>query len=89
MKTADIPVPAPRVTANDVPRQAMYMRRDAASQYLAGVWGIQRKPATLAKLACVGGGPSFVKAGRFPLYRPADLDAWARDLIGDTADVVR
>jgi hypothetical protein len=31
---------------------------------------------TLAKLACVGGGPEFRKWGRVPLYEIAALDAW-------------
>ena len=32
---------------------------------------------TLAKLAVVGGGPAYRKAGKFPLYEPDDLDEWA------------
>jgi hypothetical protein len=36
----------------------------------------------LAKLACVGGGPLFYKMGKWPLYDPADLDAWARERLG-------
>jgi len=35
-------------------------------------------PATLAKLACIGGGPNFESFGRKPLYREADLLAWAK-----------
>jgi len=46
-------------------------------------WGIERAPGTLAKLAVVGGGPRFRKAGRVPLYAPVDLDAWARELLGE------
>ena len=38
---------------------------------------IQRKPATLAKLAVLGGGPIFRRAGRMPLYSAADLDEFA------------
>ncbi len=30
----------------------------------------------------IGGGPVFRKAGRTPLYTPADLDAWAEARIG-------
>lgn len=32
------------------------LRRSAASEYLKEKWGIERKPTTLAKLACIGGG---------------------------------
>jgi hypothetical protein len=67
-------------------KMARYMRRDAASRYLLVEWGIQRASTTLAKLACIGGGPRFVKANRIPLYRPEDLDAWARELIGESAE---
>ncbi len=58
------------------------LRRPGASRYLLEAWGLQRAPATLAKLAVTGGGPSFHKAGRWPLYDPDQLDAWARGLIG-------
>jgi hypothetical protein len=33
-------------------------------------------------LAVVGGGPIYRKAGRTPIYAPADLDAWAQARIG-------
>jgi hypothetical protein len=49
-------------------------RKDAA-QYLTER-GFKTAPATLAKLACLGGGPSFRSFGRKPLYREADLLAW-------------
>jgi hypothetical protein len=39
-------------------------------------------PKTLAKLAVIGGGPPFRKAGRVPLYSPASADAWAASKIG-------
>jgi hypothetical protein len=58
-------------------------RRRAASGYLRHKWGIERAPGTLAKLAVVGGGPRFRKAGRIPLYAPTDLDAWAQELLGE------
>jgi hypothetical protein len=35
--------------------------------------GYRTAPATLAKLACIGGGPTFESFGRKPLYRGADL----------------
>jgi hypothetical protein len=39
--------------------------------------GYRTAPATLAKLACIGGGPTFRSFGRRPLYDEADLMAWA------------
>jgi hypothetical protein len=57
------------------------LRRNEASDYLREIWGISRKPATLAKLACVGGGPRFVRANRQVLYAPADLNIWAESIL--------
>ena len=54
------------------------LRRAEASRYLQATHGVVRAPSTLAKLACLGGGPLFVKFGHVPLYDPADLDAWVR-----------
>ena len=57
------------------------LRRAEASVYLKEKWGIPRAPATLAKLACVGGGPRFESANRVTLYREAELDAWAQSIL--------
>jgi len=51
-------------------------RRQAAAFLTAR--GYRTAAATLAKLACIGGGPLFESFGRKPLYREADLLAWAR-----------
>jgi hypothetical protein len=51
-------------------------RKDAA-QFLTDL-GYKTAPATLAKLACLGGGPPFSSFGRRPLYREADLLGWAQ-----------
>ena len=59
-----------------------YQSRKAASAYLFEAWGLKRSPNYLAKLAVIGGGPPFRKAGRAPLYTTDDLDAWAVSLIG-------
>jgi hypothetical protein len=68
-----------------------YLRRKAAAQYLIDHWGVPRTANTLAKLALIGGGPIFRKAGRIPLYAPADLDQYAEDQLGkpmrSTSDV--
>ena len=50
--------------------------RKEAAQFLTER-GYRTAPATLAKLACIGGGPAFVSFGRKPLYREVDLLAWA------------
>ena len=59
-----------------------YLRRIEAAEYVAATWGFPCSPKTLAKLAVIGGGPAFRKAGRIPLYAEADLDAWARTKLG-------
>lgn len=59
-----------------------YVSRKAASAYLQATWGLRRSPNYLAKLAVIGGGPPFHKAGRDPLYAPGDLDSWATTIIG-------
>ena len=57
------------------------LRRSEACNYLYEKYGIQRKPQTLAKLAVTGGGPSYVKANRVPLYPPQSLDTWAASIM--------
>jgi hypothetical protein len=52
------------------------LSRKEAAQFLTDR-GYRTAPATLAKLACVGGGPTFESFGRRPLYREVDLLAWA------------
>lgn len=54
-----------------------YLRRDKAAEYLQENYGAYTA-LTLAKLACVGGGPKFRKMGRYPVYTREDLDDWAR-----------
>ena len=51
--------------------------RKHAAQFLTER-GYRTAPATLAKLACIGGGPAFESFGRRPLYRESDLLAWAQ-----------
>lgn len=58
------------------------LRRWEASEYLMLVHGYQIAPATLAKLASIGGGPAFHKANRTPLYPKDELDRWAEERMG-------
>jgi hypothetical protein len=52
------------------------MDRRQAADFLTAR-GYRTAPATLAKLASIGGGPTFESFGRKPLYRATDLLAWA------------
>src|SRR5215471_21111784 len=63
-------------------RTQRLLRRKAASDYLREIHGLERAPSTLAKLAVIGGGPVFRRAGRVPLYSPEDLDEWATSKLG-------
>jgi hypothetical protein len=60
---------------------AQYLRRKAAGEYLKTKFGFGSEK-TLAKLATLGGGPAFHKAGPAALYEPASLDDWALAKIG-------
>ena len=53
------------------------LRRREASAYLDEVHGLQEAPTTLAKKACLGGGPVFESFGRVPYYRTESLDSYA------------
>lgn len=57
--------------------QPEFYRRREAAQYIRDRYNFPCAPAWLAKLAVVGGGPVFRKAGRFPLYDRNSLDEWA------------
>ena len=71
--------PTPRsINAPDEPR---FMRRRLAGQYLKANYGFG-SPNWLGKLATVGGGPKFHKAGAAALYKKSDLDEWALGRIG-------
>lgn len=59
-----------------------FLRRAEAALYVTGRYGFPCSRQWLAKLAVVGGGPVFRKAGRYPIYMPEDLDRWAQGRIG-------
>ena len=61
---------------------SMKLRRAEAARYIRDAHGIPCSPATLAKYACIGSGPAFRKAGKFPIYSRDDLDAWAEQRLG-------
>lgn len=60
---------------------AQFLRRRAAGEYLKQKYGFGSEK-TLAKLACLGGGPEFRKAANAALYEPQKLDEWAQSKIG-------
>lgn len=64
------------------PATARYLTRAAAAHYVRATYGFPCSRQWLAKLAVVGGGPVYRKAGRTPLYAPSDLDEWATTRIG-------
>jgi hypothetical protein len=68
-----------------------YLSRNEAAQYIRTRYGFPCSRQWLAKLAVLGGGPIFRKAGRNPICAPADLDDWAMSRIGQpqrsTSDV--
>lgn len=70
--------------------QRTYLRRSEAAAYLQERYGAYTTE-TLAKLACVGGGPRFRKLGPYPVYTPEDLDAWAASrmtrTVGSTSEL--
>lgn len=68
-----------------------YLSRTEAAQYIQSRYGFPCSRQWLAKLAVLGGGPIFRKAGRNPIYAPVELDDWAMARIGEpqrsTSDV--
>jgi hypothetical protein len=69
--------PAQRGSWRSIVNAPRYRRRADAARYVRETWGMPCSQAWLAKLAVVGGGPIFRKAGRFPIYLDSDLDIWA------------
>ena len=61
---------------NPRPQTAGLMDRAQAAEFLTS-HGYRTARATLAKLACLGGGPAFRSYGSRPLYSASDLIAWA------------
>ena len=59
------------------------MRRADAARYIRETYGIPCVATTLAKYACIGNGPRYRKAGKFPIYSRDDLDAWANQRLGE------
>lgn len=54
------------------------MRRAEAAAYISETFGVSCCVSTLAKLAVIGGGPTYRKFGRYPLYAPSACRAWVQ-----------
>jgi hypothetical protein len=63
-------------------RDRQFLRRADAAVYVTERYGFPCSRQWLAKLAVEGGGPKFRKAGRYPIYEPAELNRWAEARIG-------
>lgn len=68
-----------------------FLRRADAALHVRETWGVPCSAKWLAKLAVIGGGPVYRKAGRTPIYAISDLDLWAEARISaprrSTSDV--
>jgi hypothetical protein len=58
-----------------------FLRRNDAGEYLRKHHG-RGSGRTLAKLASVGGGPEYQRAGRLVIYSVPKLDEWALAQLG-------
>jgi len=70
------------IPAGSAPLPPAFLRRADAAAYVEQRFGFPCSRQWLAKLAVVGGGPVYRKAGRTPIYAPDDLDRWALARIG-------
>jgi hypothetical protein len=51
----------------------------AAASHWLSARGIRRSPATLRKLRCIGGGPTYRLLNGKPYYTDLDLGAWVEE----------
>ena len=66
-----------------------YLTRGQAAEYCIKQ-GLPVSPKTLAKYACVGGGPKFRKFGRMRvIYKIEDLDEWIERRLSKTFSSTR
>jgi hypothetical protein len=56
-----------------------FLRRREAATFLTEQLGLPTSFSELQKLACVGGGPAYEIYGKYAVYRPGNLIAWAKD----------
>ena len=61
-----------------------YIRRDEAAKFLQRL-GLHCTSEDLSRFGIRGGGPSFTKFGRFPMYTEESLKSWAATKLKDAA----
>jgi hypothetical protein len=64
-----------------VSHSSRFMNRKETSEYIEGKFGVSYKPNTLARLACVGGGPEYLKIGQRVVYTPESTDRWIAGML--------
>ena len=57
---------------------SQYLSRSEVTEYIDENYGkaASISARTLAKFACHGGGPTYIKFGHRVAYRPSDIDEW-------------
>jgi hypothetical protein len=70
-------------------RGRQFLRRSDAATYITERYGFPCSRQWLAKLAVIGGGPAFRKAGRYPLYEPSELIGGRKRASGRRSDRLR
>lgn len=69
-----------------------FLNRREAAAYITDK-GLHCAPSTLAKLACIGGGPIFQKFGRHVIHTPSNLDIWVEERLSgplrNTSDLAK
>lgn len=74
--------PVVRGGNDSVSRPVRLLRRDEAATYVRETHGVPCSTRTLAKLASLGGGPRYRRAGLAAMYSPEGLDAWVTSRLG-------
>jgi hypothetical protein len=58
-----------------------FIKTPGVSNLLKEEFNIDRKPSTLVRLRCTGGGPAFHRINRDVYYKPSTVRQWAIELI--------
>jgi hypothetical protein len=58
-----------------------FIKTPGVSALLKDEFNIDRKPGTLVRLRCTGGGPPFHRINRDVYYKPSAVRQWAIELI--------
>lgn len=66
----------------------VYISRRQAAEYIR-LCGFSCSYRTLAKMACVGGGPKYHVFGRMAVYLESDLEAWIAEKLRSPEEKMR